>query len=175
LPRELASTARIAPESEPGEALAIVGKVRGRDGTPRPGIVVYAYHTDAGGLYSRAENPAGPAARWHGRLRGWAKTDASGDYRFDTIRPGGYPDSDIPQHVHMHVLEPGRCSYWIDDVHFADDPRLTPAQRARFEARGGPGIATPTRDATGTWLVRRDIVLGHNIPGYEQCDLENPG
>src|SRR4051812_22825989 len=44
--------ARIAPADEPGERLVIHGKVYEADGrTPAAGVVVYAYHTDAKGLY----------------------------------------------------------------------------------------------------------------------------
>lgn len=96
-------------------------------------------------------------------------TDADGRYAFDTIRPAGYPGTDLPQHVHMHVLEVGRCTYYIDDILFEDDPRLTKAKRRQLtQGRGGNGVATPKRDANGTWLVRRDIVLGAEIPGYPE-------
>jgi protocatechuate 3,4-dioxygenase beta subunit len=136
------------------------------EGEPAAGVIVYAYQTDADGHY-----PPDPAAMQagvrHGRLRGWARTDATGGYQFDTIRPGGYPGTDIPQHVHMHVVEPGRCTYYIDDILFTDDPRLSAAQRARSDrGRGGSGIATPRRAADGVWNVRRDIRLGERIPGY---------
>lgn len=43
--------ARIAPVNEVGEPMVITGRVVARDGTPRVGAVVYAYHTDARGVY----------------------------------------------------------------------------------------------------------------------------
>ena len=141
----------------------IEGTVKDRSGKPAPGVIVYAYHTDARGIYPREEHSSGGR---HGRLRGWAKTDGKGDYRFDTIRPAGYPDTDIPSHVHMHVIEVGRCTYYIDDLLFDDDPRLSAEERNRRTGRGGNGIAVPRKDAAGTWLVRRDIVLGQKVPGY---------
>ena len=153
MPATLDWAGRIAPPTEPGTPMRIDGVVRDRDGKPAAGIIVYAYQTDAGGLY-----PAG--SNRHGRLKGWARTDASGRYRFDTIRPGGYPNTTIPQHVHMHVIEPGRGTYYIDDIVFTDDPRLTPAQRkSHVTGRGGNGLVTPKRDADGRLLVTRDIVL----------------
>ena len=66
-----------------------------------------------------------------------------GRYTFETVRPGSYPNSRNPQHIHMHVIEPGRCTYWIDDVLFTDDPLLNDAERNRREPRGGLGVATP--------------------------------
>jgi protocatechuate 3,4-dioxygenase beta subunit len=174
MPYELGAEARIAPASEPGEPLVIDGVVRRADGSPAAGIVVYAYQTDASGIYPRAEAPVGAAGRRHGRLRGWAKSDAEGRFRFVTVRPAGYPGTTIPQHVHLHVIEPRRCTYYIDDLLFDDDPRLTAAERRRLTGRGGSGVAVPARDADGTWRARRDIVLGENIPGYERCGEAAP-
>jgi protocatechuate 3,4-dioxygenase beta subunit len=170
LPERLASEARIAPAGEPGEPMVLEGVVRRPDGTPAPGVVVYAYQTNARGEYPPDERFAGRAARRHGMLRGWARTDSVGRYRFDTIRPAGYPGTDIPQHVHMHVIEPGRCTYFIDDALFEDDPRLTPRRRRSHDAgRGGSGVGRPARDASGAWRMRRDITLGAGIPGYDRC------
>lgn len=169
LPEALASETRLAPEGEPGEPLVIAGVVRRTDGSPAPGVVVYAYQTDASGIYPRSSSALGAAAHRHGRLRGWVKSDADGRYLFLTVRPGGYPGTAIPQHVHLHVLEPGRCTYYVDDLLFDDDPRLTAAERRRLAGRGGSGIAAPVRDADGTWRARRDIVLGERIPGYGGC------
>ena len=166
LSARLTSSARIAPEGEPGQALRIEGTVRDGDGRPAAGVIVYAYHTDDRGIYPADERMSGRAAHRHGRLRAWVKTDEEGRYHFETIRPAGYPDTDIPQHVHMHVIEVGRCTYYIDDILFEDDPRLTPAQRRQLTpGRGGPGVAMPRREGDG-WVVTRDIVLGARIPGY---------
>lgn len=159
MPARIARDTRIAPPGEPGEPLVIEGVVRNAAGVPQPGIVVYAHQTDATGIYPKAETR-------HGRLRAWVRTDAEGRYRFTTIRPGGYPDSRITQHVHLQVLEPGRSTYYIDDLEFADDPRQPDPPPEPQNARGGEGLAMPTRDPDGTWRVRRDIVLGANIPGY---------
>ncbi len=159
----------MAPAGEPGVPMLLQGTVRNSTGQPASGIVIYAYQTDATGLYPSAPSLQGSAAR-HGRLRAWAKTDATGVYRFATIRPAGYPNTNIPEHIHLHVIEPGRCTYYIDDVVFEDDPRLTPQQRASHDrGRGGSGVITPTRDTSGTWLAQRDIRLGAGISDYAQC------
>lgn len=156
-PNALSATARIAPSGTPGDPLRIEGVVRGRDGTPVSGVIVYAYQTDAGGLYPKA-------ATRHGALRGWARSGADGRYRFDTIRPGAYPGRDVPQHVHMHVIEPGRGTYYLEDIVFADDPLLTEAQRRQMQnGRGGAGLCRPARDDAGGWRCVRDIALGEGI------------
>jgi protocatechuate 3,4-dioxygenase, beta subunit len=158
MPPKLDWFSTIAAAGEPGKPMRITGVVRDQKNWPVPGIIVYAYQTDAKGIY-----PKGTTA--HGRLRGWARSDELGNYGFDTIRPGGYPDSAIPQHIHLHVIEPGRATYFIDDIVFSDDPRLTPEARKRFPGRGGDGIVTPTLESK-VLVVTRDIYLGKNIPGY---------
>lgn len=168
LPAEIGGSTRLAPPGEPGERMVIEGVVRDARGTAVPDIIVYAYHTDHRGVYPPAmEHPRGSTARRHGRLRGWARSDAEGRFRFETIRPAAYPDTAIPAHVHFHVLEPGRCTYYVDDLVFDDDPLLGARERRQLlTGRGGDGLGRPVRDGTGVWQVRRDIVLGARVPGY---------
>lgn len=166
MPRTLRSQARIAAQGTPGQAMTVTGRVHGRDGRPRAGVVVYAYQTDAGGAYPRPKTSHGPASDRHGALRGWAVTDAEGRYRFETIRPGSYPSRDMPEHIHLHVIERGCATYYIDDLMFTDDPLATPALlRAHRAGRGGNGLVTPSR-VDGRWQAVRDIRLGEKIPGY---------
>ena len=173
LPVTLSAVARIAPVGEPGEPMVITGRVFGPDGRPRPNVIVYAYHTNAAGIYPEPDPPRSLESNFQGRLRGWALTDARGRYTFETIRPARYPNSSNPQHVHMHVVERGCATYYIDEMVFADDPmlqRMSAENLARMSpGRGGRAITTPRRDASGAWRVTRDIYLGQNIPGYRQC------
>jgi protocatechuate 3,4-dioxygenase beta subunit len=157
MPSRLASRARIARPDEPGAPMTLEGVVTTARGVPAPNVIVYAYHTNQAGLYP-------PAANGHGSLKGWALTDPRGQYRFDTIRPGAYPSRDIAEHVHIHVIEPGIATYYIENLEFLDD-RLLDTTGAPPEPRGGPGRALPLQ-RDGVWQVRRDIVLGRNIDGY---------
>jgi protocatechuate 3,4-dioxygenase beta subunit len=169
-PRALSSEGRIAPADEPGERMRVTGQVWGADGKPRANVIVYAYQTNAAGIYPRPARSSSPAADRHGRLRGWALSDAQGRYAFETIRPASYPSTNIPAHIHMHVIEPGCATYYIDDIVFTDDERLTAAARSGHErGRGGPGVVTPIRRGSGPWLVVRDIRLSLNVPDYRAC------
>jgi protocatechuate 3,4-dioxygenase beta subunit len=172
MPVTITSHARIAPPSEPGEPLTITGRVLGPDGQPRMGVIVYAYHTSRDGIYPPPERTRSDVSNFHGRLRGWARSDAQGRYTFDTVRPASYPNSTLPQHVHMHVIEPGCGTYIVDELWFSDDPmfqRMSAAERAQDSSgAGGPAVGTPRRKGQG-WQVTRDIHLGENIPGYEGC------
>jgi protocatechuate 3,4-dioxygenase beta subunit len=169
LPTALSAQARIAAADTPGTRLRIEGVVRNREGAPVPGVLVYAYQTDSHGRYPQP-TWLQPELRAHGALRGWAVSDAAGRYRFDTVRPGAYPEGGEPEHVHMHLIEPGRCTYYLDDLVFADDPLLHGRHRRDPErARGGSGIVQPQRDDAGGWRVVRDLVPGENIEGYARC------
>lgn len=177
LPDSLTSTARIAPPGEPGVPLRIEGTVYDRSGHVAPGVIVYAYHTNARGVYPPNEQFRGRAAYRHGLLRGWARTDDSGRYRFDTIRPGSYPGRDNPAHVHMHIIEPGCCTYYIASIRFTDDPLISREQREQALAGHGPiGLERPEPDGHGGWIVHRDIVLGEGLAHYPpDTSSEDPG
>ena len=93
-------------------------------------------------------------------------TNQSGEYSFRTVRPKAYPKRDTPQHIHLHVIEPNKGTYYIDDITFDDDPLLSQEYREKANCRGGCGISTPEKDTDGEWKVSRFIVLGRNIPNY---------
>lgn len=162
IPSQLEATTNLAPKGEAGEPLMITGMIYQPDGrTPAPNIILYVYHTDNNGLYSKGKNQQ--HAIRHGHLRGWVKTNAQGQYEFKTIRPASYPNSHSPQHIHPIVYEPGNGYYWIDEYWFDDDPYLTARERTMAQNRGGSGIIKLSKDSAGVWRGKRDIVLGLNI------------
>ncbi len=120
-PATISAIATIAEASEPGTPLTIRGRVVSRQGSAASGAIVFAWQTDANGVYDR---PGAPAHSW--RLKGWARTDARGEFTFHTIRPAAYPNGRIPAHVHFSVeAGAGRGRYFADDLLFADDPLLS--------------------------------------------------
>lgn len=145
-PAALTSTARIAPASEPGTPLVIHGRLFAADGTtPVAGAVVFAYQTDRGGLYS----PAGSAPHsW--RLRGWANTGPDGRFVFETIRPGRYPGTRIPAHVHFTVFAPAGGRYHAGELQFADDDFVPASDREESQRAGEFGRVRPVRTAGAT-------------------------
>jgi protocatechuate 3,4-dioxygenase beta subunit len=101
------STAAVAPPAEPGQRLEVKGVVYARDGrTPVPRASVYVYQTDARGYY----RPDDAMGNRDPRLKALLRTDAAGRYSFTTIRPGSYPGSRVPQHIHYEVAADGHAS-----------------------------------------------------------------
>ena len=150
-------------ETEP--KLKISGTVYQADGTtPASGVVLYIYHTNRQGIYQKQGDEQG-WARNHGFIRGWVKTDKNGRYTFFTFRPGAYPNRQAPEHIHLTVKEPGLIAYYLEDYFFDDDSLLTAEFRQGLKQRGGSGVVMP-KLAGDLWLVKRDLILGLNIPNY---------
>lgn len=158
-PADVTWTTTIAGRDEPGERMTIRGIVFRSDGrTPAPGVILYVYHTNARGIYEKKGNETGNGRR-HGHLRGWMKTGEQGEYEFHSIRPASYPNRTAAAHVHITVKEPGKDEYWIDDFMFEGDPLLTRERRRQLQNRGGSGIIALDRQAGGSWVGTRNIVL----------------
>lgn len=144
--------------------LEISGVIYKSDGiTPAPGIVLYLYHTDQNGYYSKKGSETGR----HGYLRGWLKTNDKGEYRFYTLRPAPYPNATFPAHIHPTIKEPGKTPYWIDDYVFDDDKFVDDSYRKNAENRGGDGIVSLTKNESGFYTAKRNLILGKNIPNYK--------
>lgn len=158
-PKGLSWSTVLAGRDEPGERLRLLGRVYAPDGvSPRSGVVIYAHHTNAEGLYANGASDT-EWSRRHGRLRGWVRTNADGDYVFETIKPAPYPDRTGPAHVHFFIQEPGRRPYYIDDVVFEGEFRVDDAYRAMQELRGGSGIVRLDGSAASGWTAVRNIRL----------------
>lgn len=155
------------PEYENNEPkLKILGTVFKKDGkTPAENVIIYIYHTNRQGVYETKGNEKGWARR-HGFIRGWVQTGKDGKYSFHTFRPVAYPDRSEPEHIHITVKEPGKNEYYLDSYQFDDDPLLSRNERNQLEDRGGSGIVKPY-EANGMITIKRNIILGQNIPNYE--------
>jgi protocatechuate 3,4-dioxygenase beta subunit len=146
--------------------LLITGTVLKRDNrTPAENVIIYIYHTNRQGIYETNGVETGWAKR-HGIYRGWVKTGIDGKYTFYTFRPSAYPDGSEPEHIHITVKEPDKNAYYLDEYFFNDDKLLTTKRHNAAENRGGSGIVHPIIEL-GMLTVRRDIILGKNIPDYD--------
>jgi protocatechuate 3,4-dioxygenase beta subunit len=123
-PASAPSVGRLAPEGEPGQRLQVSGLVVGADGSPISGASLYIYQTDHEGYYgvkpaSDNRNP---------RLKLYLRSDAKGSWSFETVKPGSYPNSRVPPHIHFEVSAPGRASK-IFEIVFEGDPFVTAEMR----------------------------------------------
>jgi len=145
----------IAAKEEPGERLTVSGRVFGPDGsTPLAGASVYVYHTDVKGYYSPGTND-----NRNPRLRGYMRTDAQGRYEFSTIKPGPYPNSRIPAHIHYVVTATG-YSERIFEIVFEGDPFLDNDVRQKAATEwSGFSLRRLEKDAQGGWHCTQDIKL----------------
>lgn len=146
--------------------LKITGTVYHKGGKmPAEGVILYIYHTNRKGIYETKGDETGMARR-HGYIRGWIETGSDGNYTFYTFRPAAYPNGSEPEHIHILVKEPTKNEYYIDNYVFDDDPMLTQQERENLKNRGGSGIVHP-QVSKGMLAIKRDIILGLNIPNYE--------
>ena len=139
------STGRVAPEAEPGEPLTVSGVVVDAAGAPVAGAQLYVYQTDREGYYgvkpaSDNRNP---------RLKAYLRSDAKGEWSFQTVKPGSYPGTRIPAHIHFEVSVPGRQPR-VFEIVFEGDPYLTDRMRT------DPAFSVKRVDAG---RVRERIVL----------------
>ena len=160
MPVSLSSVMDICGPEEPGERLILTGRVFKADGkTPFPDVIIYAYHTDNKGFYSKSGQETG-VQRWHGRLHGWCRTDSEGHYEIHTIRPASYPNSDAPAHIHSAIKKPdGSMPFYISDFVFRDDPFVSEMEISRGRYPGGSGIVDVVKSPEGVWTGNRDLVL----------------
>ena len=148
--------AKIVSDNEPGEPLIVSGTIYSPDGKqPLEGITLFVYQTDATGVYTTSGGD-NRATRIHGVMR----TNAQGKYEFRTIKPGSYPNSRNPAHIHAYVSGPGYPEYWIDEYHFDDDRFITAeAKRKAAELGSFSPILKLTRGSDGILRGVRDIKL----------------
>jgi protocatechuate 3,4-dioxygenase beta subunit len=106
------STNVLRSPGDPGMPLSVSGQVLDTRGDILPDAAMEVWQTDSSGLYDL------DGYRYRGKL----SIDQSGQYKFDSVIPGHYPDhSRICQHIHYLVTAPGHKSL-VTQLYFATDP-----------------------------------------------------
>ena len=118
------ASGRLAPLNEPGTHLSVSGVVVDGNGAAVRAASLYVYQTDAEGYYgvkpaSDNRNP---------RLKLFLRSGPDGAWSFETIRPGSYPGSRVPGHIHFEVSAPGFAPR-IFEIVFEGDPFITAQMR----------------------------------------------
>jgi protocatechuate 3,4-dioxygenase beta subunit len=155
-PGSAPSSGDVAPAGEPGERLEVRGVVYAADGrTPVPNASLYVYQTDARGHY-RPEDAMGNR---NPRLMLLLRSDVAGRYSFRTIRPGSYPGTRVPQHIHYEVAAPGHATR-IFEIVFEQDPLVTAEIRERAAQPGSIYSLRRIEPGPGNvGQVTQDVVL----------------
>jgi protocatechuate 3,4-dioxygenase beta subunit len=146
----------ICSDKEPGEPLMVSGTIYAPDGrTPMEGITLSVYQTDATGVYTTSGGD-----NRNTRLHGSMRSNAEGKYELRTIKPGSYPGSSNPAHIHAFISGPGYPEYWIDEFLFDDDRFVSDEQRRKASALGPfSPVLKLTRGSDGILRGVRDIKI----------------
>ena len=124
----------ITTDDEPGKKIKVLCTVKNEAGQAMADALVYLYQTDSRGWYA-ADAPhvqLNEGDMRHARLFGYVKTNKQGQFELHTVKPSGYPQSDLPAHIHVHVTATGYHSY-VNEFLFDDDERLVGNIRANAQ------------------------------------------
>ena len=153
----------VRPDSR-GDRILVEGQVTDGLGAPVTDAMIEIWQANAAGRYDHPgdgqDKPLDPAFHGFGR----ARTDATGRYRFETIRPGAVPgrgNSLQAPHIAVTIFARGLLNHLSTRIYFADEPQNdTDAVLALVpdEARRRTLLATPVvgREVR---TYRFDIVL----------------
>lgn len=154
-----------------GQRITVTGQVLDESGAPVPRALVEIWQANSAGRYIHKQD------QWPGPLDpnflgiGRCYTDATGTYRFLTIRPGAYPwgnheNAWRPAHIHFSILGPSLASRLVTQMYFAYDPLLpldpiynavpTEEARSRLIAAYDHDVTTPEWALGWRW----NMVLG---------------
>lgn len=128
----------IVSDKEPGIRITVEGELLDKKGQPKKNILVYFYQTSDKGWYAeKSVHIASYEGDYrHARLFGYLRTDDKGRFSINTIKPKGYPQSDLAAHIHIHFWDDNKIVRCPAELQFEDDPRMTPERKIRSLAEG---------------------------------------
>ena len=110
-----------------GERITVTGRVLDDSGRPVPNTLVEIWQTNAAGRYVHQvdQHPAPLDPNFTGCGR--TLTDAEGNYRFVTIKPGAYPwrnhpNAWRPAHIHFSLFGTAFATRMVTQMYFPGDP-----------------------------------------------------
>jgi protocatechuate 3,4-dioxygenase beta subunit len=116
-------------ESAIGQRIIVHGRVLDENARPVPNVLVEFWQANAGGRYRHKKE--GYLAALDPNFGGCGRclTDADGNYRFRTVKPGAYPwpngvNDWRPAHIHFSVFGSGFAQRLITQMYFEGDPMI---------------------------------------------------
>jgi protocatechuate 3,4-dioxygenase beta subunit len=125
-PLDLSKAAANAPRAT-GQLIRISGRITDEDGSPMAGAVIEIWQANSAGKYvhdaDRHPAPVDPNFTGEGRLA----TDADGQFRFFSIKPGAYPVLESgwwwrPPHIHFSILGRSWMDRFVTQIFFPGEP-----------------------------------------------------
>jgi protocatechuate 3,4-dioxygenase alpha subunit len=159
---------QVVPEGT-RDAIVITGRVVDGAGAPVPDALIETWQADPDGRFGHPDDPraVAGAAPADPDFRGFGRcpTDANGEYRIVTRKPGRLPTPDggiEAPHLDMSIFGRGLLDRVVTRLYFADesaandaDPVLSTVDRNRR----GTLLAVPAESAGGAGSYRFDIRL----------------
>jgi protocatechuate 3,4-dioxygenase beta subunit len=112
-----------------GERILVTGRLLDDSGKPISNALIDIWQANAAGRYMHKvdQHPAPLDPNFYGAGR--ALTDANGEYRFTTIRPGAYPwgnhfNAWRPAHIHFSVCGINFLQRLVTQMYFPGDPLM---------------------------------------------------
>jgi len=161
-----------------GERIVVSGKVTNELGQPIPNTLIEIWQANAAGKYihkvDQHDAPLDPNFLGAGRCM----TDANGNYKFYTIKPGAYPwgnhhNAWRPNHIHFSLFGGDISSRLITQMYFPKDPLFEFDPIYNAIPKRGRELLVSSLDLSITEPeyalgYRFDIVLrGHNETPFE--------
>jgi protocatechuate 3,4-dioxygenase, beta subunit len=153
-----------------GQFIAVTGRVMDEDGAPLASSVIEIWQANSAGKYihelDRHQAPIDPNFTGLGRI----VTDAEGQYKFLSIKPGAYPvmESDWwwrPPHIHFSIFGPSWMNRFVTQIFFPGEPLnetdllLNAVQDPQARDRLIFETTPTTVGAVNMLTFRRDFVL----------------
>ena len=117
-------------DGEPvGERIIVSGRVLDENNRPIPHTLIEVWQANSAGRYRHKRDqhaaPLDPNFTGFGR----AFSDADGNYRFVTVKPGAYPwrnhyNAWRPAHIHFSLFGPAFATRLVTQMYFPGDPLL---------------------------------------------------
>lgn len=115
-------------DAEPiGERIVVHGKVTNEKGHPIPNTLIEIWQANSAGRYVHKVDQHDAPLDHNFLGTGRCMTDAEGNYKFYTIKPGAYPwgnhlNAWRPAHIHLSLFGNDISSRLITQMYFPNDP-----------------------------------------------------
>jgi protocatechuate 3,4-dioxygenase, beta subunit len=112
-----------------GERIIITGKILDDSGHPVPNALIEIWQANAAGRYRHQGDQHGAPLDPNFSGAGRMLSDAEGNYRLVTIKPGAYPwqnhaNAWRPAHIHFSLFGAGLLTRLVTQMYFPGDPLM---------------------------------------------------